>query len=63
MDYGYIINFNHAMKLLENTGINKNFIILIKGEQLFHGPDYILSLIQRKTLKTYIKINLNTGFI
>ena len=51
------------MELLENTGMNKHAIELIDGKQLPYGLIYTLSLVELKTLKTYIKTHLKTRFI
>lgn len=51
------------MELPKNTGINENAIKLIDGKQLLYGPIYALSLIELKSLKTYIKTKLKTRFI
>ncbi len=51
------------MKLPENTGMNKHAIKLIEGKQPPYGPIYTLSLVELKTLKTYIKTHWKTGFI
>ena len=51
------------IKLAENTEINKYAIELIDSKQSLYGPIYVLSPIELKTLKTYIKTYLKTGFI
>ena len=47
----------------KQTGINKYTIKLVDGKQISHRPIYSLGLIELKTLKTYIKINLMNNFI
>ncbi len=51
------------MELPENTGMNKYIIELIKRKQPLYGSIYTLSQVELKTLETYIKTHLKTGFI
>lgn len=51
------------MELLENTKTNKHVIELIKGKKPLYRQIYSFILIELKTLKLYIKIHLQTGFI
>ncbi len=51
------------MELLENTGLNEYTIELVEGKQPPYGPIYAFSLVELETLKTYIEIYLQTGFI
>lgn len=62
-DYAVVFFFDLAIKLSENIKINKHAIKLINGKQPFYRPIYTLSLMELKTLKTYIKTHLKTGFI
>lgn len=51
------------MELSENTRINDNIIEQINNKQSPSELIHILSPVKLKTLKTYIKTNLKTGFI
>ena len=51
------------MELFENTGINRHVIKLQDAKQPPYGPIYSLRPVELKTLKTYIKNYLKTGFI
>lgn len=51
------------MELLKNININKHTIKLVEDKQLPYGPIYNLRLMKLEILKTYIKINIKTGFI
>ena len=62
-DYADIFSFNLAIKLPENTGINKHAIKLRDGKQSVYSPIYSLRPVELETLKTYIKTHLITGFI
>lgn len=62
-DYADICPFDLAMELPENTRMNKYVIVLIDGKQPLYGSIYALNSMDLKTLKTYIKIYLKTGFI
>ncbi len=43
--------------------MNEHAIELIDEKQPFYKPIYALSLVELKTLKTYIETHLKTGFI
>lgn len=58
-----IVSFNLTIELPENTGINKYTIELVEGKQPSYRLIYILSLIELKALKAYIKTHQKTGFI
>lgn len=62
-DYANIFSFDLAIELSENMSINEHAIKLIDGKQSPYGPIYTLSLVELKTLKTYIETILKTGFI
>ena len=62
-DYTDVFSLDLAMELPENTSINKHTIELEVGKQPPYGPIYSLELVELKTLKTYIKTNLKSGFI
>ena len=62
-DFANVFLASLATGLLRNTGINKHAIKLIKGKQPPYGPIYILSPVELKILKIYIKTHLKTGFI
>ena len=51
------------MELPENTGMNEYTIELVKGKQSPYSLIYSLELVKLETLKTYIEIHLETGFI
>ena len=52
-----------AAELPEHTGINDYLINLLDNKQLPYSPIYSLRLVELKTLKTYIKVNLASSFI
>lgn len=62
-NYFYIFSLNLAIKLSENTGINKHVIELIQDKQPPYGLIYSLSLVELKTIKSYIKTHIKIGFI
>lgn len=62
-EYSDVFFANLALELPKNIDINKHPIELIEGKQLPYWPIYSLSLVQLKTLQTYIKTHLKTGFI
>ncbi len=62
-DYADVFSLELAMKLLENTGMNKHASELIERKQPPYGPIYALSPVELETLKTYIETHLKTGFI
>ena len=61
--YADVFSFHLAMKLPENTGINKHAIKLQDGKESPYGPIYSPGPIELEVLKTYIKTHLITGFI
>ena len=62
-DYSKIFLAENATKLLKYTGINAHAIELEKDMQLLFGLIYSLELVELKTLKSYININVVNGFI
>ena len=62
-DYINIFVVENATKLLKYTKINNYAIKLEKSKQLSPKFIYNLELVELKTLKIYIKINLTIGFI
>ena len=62
-DFADVFSKKSAKVLPEYTGINKHAIELKNGKQPPYGPIYSLGLVELKTLKTYIEINLANGFI
>ena len=62
-DYAEVFSLDLVMELSENTGINKHAIKLEKGKQPPYKLIYSLRLVELKTFKTYIKINLANWFI
>ena len=62
-NYADIFSIDLTMELLENIGMNKHIIKLIKEKQPFYGPIYALKPIELETLKAYIKTHLKTRFI
>ena len=52
-----------ALILPEITKLNQHIIKVQEGQQPFYRPIYSLSLVELKTLKTYIKTNLVNSFI
>ena len=62
-DFTNVFTKKFAKMLLEWAGINKHAIKLENSKQPLYGPIYSLSLVELKTLKIYIKINLANGLI
>lgn len=62
-DFADIFSLDFAAKLLEYAGINDHFIDSDKGKQPLYRPMYSLGQVQLQTLKTYIELNLASGFI
>lgn len=62
-DYAGIFSFDLAMKLFENTDINKHALKMQDRKQLPYRPIYSLEPVELETLKTYIETHLKTGFI
>ncbi len=56
-------SFDLTMELFENTRINKYAIELVKDKQPLYGSIYSFRLVELKTLKTYTKTHIKTGFI
>lgn len=54
---------NKALVLPEQTDLNEHAIELENNKQSRYRPIYNLGLVELKTLKTYIKTYLKTGFI
>ena len=63
LDYTFVFLFDYTIKLSENTNINEYIIKLIDGKLPLYKLIYDLNLVKLKTLKTYIKTYLKTGFI
>lgn len=61
-NYTDIYSPNLAIKLPENTGINKYTIELDDDKQKLYGPIYRLGPIELEFIKAYIKTYLKTGF-
>lgn len=62
-DFTDIFSSNLVMRLLENIDINNHTIKLVEDKQSLYRLIYTLSSVDLKTLKTYIKTHLKTGFI
>ena len=62
-DYVEVFSPDLAIKLPENTGINKHAIELVEGKQPPYGPIYSLDPVGLEILKDYIENYLKTGFI
>ena len=62
-DYTDVFSFDLAIKLSENTGINKHAIEPQYSTQPLYGPIYSLKLVELETLKIYIKTYFKTRFI
>ena len=62
-DYVDVFSFDLAIKLQENTGINKHAIKLEIDKQPSYRPIYSLGPVELETLKIYIKTHLRTRFI
>lgn len=54
---------NLAFKLSKHTEINNHTIELVDSEEQYYWPIYNLKLVELKTLKAYIKINLANNLI
>lgn len=61
-DFEDVFSPKLAAKLLEHS-VNNHVIELVNDRQLFYGLIYSLGPVKVKTLKTYIKKNLASGFI
>ena len=62
-DYVNVFSEKLAAVLPENTEINTHTIELEESKQLPYGLIYSLGLVELKTLKTYMKTHLKTGFV
>ena len=62
-DFADVFLQKSANVFLEQTIINKHAIELEKGKQLIYKPIYSLELVECKTFKPYIEINLANNFI
>ena len=62
-NYNNIFLVKYIAKFPENTRINEYIIKQEEGKQSLFGFIYNLGLIELKTLKIYIKINLVNSFI
>ena len=62
-DFSNVFSSNPVAELPEYTGINNHSINLLNDRKLLYGPIYSLRLLELETLKTYIKTNLDSGFI
>ena len=62
-NYNNVFFVKNAIKLLENTRINKHAIKLEESKHPLLGLIYSLEPIKLEILKTHIKINLVNGFI
>lgn len=63
LKYTNVFSFNLAIELRKNISINEYIIELMVSKQSLYGPIYSLGSMELKTLKTYIKTNLKSGFI
>ena len=62
-NYSGIFSEKNTAELLENSKINEHAIKLEKSKQLLFRSIYSLEPMKLEILKTYIKINLLSGFI
>ena len=62
-DFADVFSEKKALVLLEQTNLNKHAINLEGDKQPPYRPIYNLEPVELKTLKTYIKTHLKTGFI
>ena len=63
IDFADVFSPDLAFKLPEYTKINNHAIELLDGQQLSYRPIYSLGLVELKTPKAYIEINLANKFI
>lgn len=63
LNYADIFLEAFAAELSEHISINDYFINLVDNKQPLYSQIYSLELVELKTLKTYIKINLANSFI
>ena len=62
-DYSNVFLVKNKAKLPEHIGLNNHVIKLEEDKQPVFGLIYSLRLVKLKTLRTYIKTNLASGFI
>ena len=62
-NFSNVFSSDSVAELPEHTGINNHSINLLDDKQLRYGPIYSLGLVELEMLKTYIKVNLASGFI
>ena len=62
-DFSNVFSSDSAAELLEYAVINDHPINLLDNKQPPYGLIYSLRQVELKTLKTYIKANLASGFI
>ena len=62
-DFSNIFSSDSAAELPEHTGINDHPINLLDNKQPPYDPIYSLGPVELETLKTYIEVNLASGFI
>ena len=62
-DFTNVFSEEKALVLPERIELNKHAINLEDSKQPSYGPIYSLGPVELKTLKTYIKTHLKTGFI
>ena len=62
-DFSNVFSSDSAERLPEHTRINDHPINLLDDKQMPYGLIYSLGPVELKTLKTYIKANLASGFI
>ena len=63
LDFVNVFSLDLASKLLKYIGINNHAMKLVDGQQPYYEPIYSLGLVELKTLKAYIKMNLANRFI
>lgn len=63
LDFLNIFSKDKTLVLPDSTKLNQYTIKLQEDKQLFYKSIYSLGLIEPKTLKIYIKTNLDNGFI
>ena len=63
LDFADVFLQKSVNVVLEQTWVNEHAIKLEEGKQLPYGPIYSLGLVEFKTLKIYIKMNLVNNFI
>ena len=62
-NFSDVFSSDSAAELPEYTGINNHPIDLLDDKQLLYGPIYSLGPMKLEKLKTYIGVNLASGFI